>query len=170
MHDRRMDQGRGWPWALGCVQTAAVIEQPDRLTRLERARTFIHDHYADALDLDVVARAAHYSRFHFAREFRRAFDVTPHQYVMRRRIDMARELLSTTELSVTEICLAVGYESLGSFSAAFQRAVGHSPSRYRRRFVPGATLLRPRIPSCFLAKFSNFREASHGAGGINLTP
>lgn len=128
---------------------------PEGRERLEQARTLIHRCYDQPLDLSQVAGAAHLSRHHFVREFRRAFDLTPHQYMTQVRLERARELLMTTDRSVTEICMAVGFSSLGSFSTLFARHVGHSPARYRRRVVQslGVPSPLPPIPGCFLAKF-----------------
>ncbi|MEM9487952.1 MAG: helix-turn-helix transcriptional regulator [Myxococcota bacterium] len=104
-----------------------------------------------------MARAACFSRYHFLRAFRREFDITPHQYLTRYRIDRARELLSTSDRPVTEICLDVGFRSLGSFSSLFQRHVGHSPTRYRRYLVQSLgiprELARQPVPACFAAFF-----------------
>lgn len=132
---------------------SAVV--PQGRDRLERARTLIHRSYDQPLDLSQVAAASHLSRHHFVREFRRAFDQTPHQYMTQVRLERARELLMTTDRSVTEICMAVGFSSLGSFSTLFTRHVGHSPARYRRTVVQslGVPSPLPPIPGCFLAKF-----------------
>lgn len=146
----------GWEWFFSHLNTAcAVTELADTRARLERARSLIHAQFADSLDLDAVAREAYLSRYHFAREFRRHFEVTPHQYLTGRRIEHAKLLLTGTDLSVTEICMRVGFCSLGSFSTLFQRRVGHSPNRYRRAWVQslGIPAVRPMIPSCFFAHF-----------------
>src|SRR5262245_39346824 len=100
-------------------------------SRLRRARALIDDCYDHPLDLERMAGEASFSRYHFIRLFRDAFDQTPHQYLMRRRIEKAKDLLAEGELSVTEVCFAVGFQSLESFSALFRRAVGHSPKAYR---------------------------------------
>ena len=80
-----------------------------------------------------VARAEGASQFHFIRQFVALFGATPRQFQMQARIDRAKELLATTDLPVTEICMEVGFSSLGSFSALFARRVGVPPSAYRRR-------------------------------------
>jgi len=120
--------------------------------RLHRARALIDACYDAPLDLERIAREASFSRYHFIRLFRQAFDTTPHQYLMRRRIEKAKELLAADDLSVTEICFAVGFQSLGSFSALFRRAVGHSPKDYRAR-MRARRRARPFIPACFLTMF-----------------
>jgi len=104
--------------------------------------------YADPLDLDAIAREAGYSRFHFVRAFRDTYGSTPRDYLSARRVERARELLRTANLTVTEICFLVGFSSLGSFSARFKREVGLSPSDYRDREVRRGG--PPPIPGCFV--------------------
>ena len=89
--------------------------------------------YAAPLDVPALARSAHVSESHFSRSFKAAFGETPHRYLLTRRIERAKALLRDGELSVTEVCLAVGFTSLGSFSATFTRLVGESPTAYRAR-------------------------------------
>jgi len=100
---------------------------------LQRARELIDAHYAQPLDLNQLARTANFSRYHFLRAFRSAFHATPHEYLTRKRVERAKELLAESELTVTEICFEVGFESLGSFSSLFHKVVGWSPSIYRAR-------------------------------------
>lgn len=135
-----------------------AAEAVDAAERVRRARRLIDREYADPLDLDRIARAACLSPYHFHRLFRRETGETPHQYLTRRRIERARELLITTELSVTDVCLEVGFSSLGSFSTKFRRFAGHSPSRYRRAVLQSLGVPAPRpllapIPACFLRAF-----------------
>ena len=114
---------------------------------LLRARDIVDGHYAEPLDLEGLARAAHVSPRHFSREFRRTFGETPYQYLLTRRLERARHLLRTTDLQVAEICLAVGFASVGSFTTTFRRHVGVSPTAYRRaNNRPSAA---DRIPLCF---------------------
>lgn len=146
---------RAWArWFQG-LQTASWARLEDEV-RLLRARDFIDRCFDRPLDLEVIARQAHFSRYHFLRAFRRAYAVTPHQYLTRRRIDAARDLLEESDLSVTEVCLAVGFQSLGSFSTLFRRHVGRSPADYRRAVVqvPGLWRPSPPIPTCFLFHYS----------------
>jgi AraC-like DNA-binding protein len=115
---------------------------------LLRARDLADRRYADpALDVPALARRAHVSLAHFSRTFRETFGETPQQYLQTRRIERAQELLRLSDLTVSDICLAVGYTSVGSFSATFKRTVGVSPSAWREQ-VRGEALLA-RIPSCF---------------------
>ncbi|MEP6708090.1 MAG: AraC family transcriptional regulator [Pyrinomonadaceae bacterium] len=113
--------------------------------RLCRARSFIDECYDLPLDLREISRQACLSRYHFLRLFRDAFETTPHQYLIHRRIEKAKELLLSERLSVTDVCFEVGFESLGSFSALFRRRVGDAPLSYRDR----QRSLR-QVPGCFL--------------------
>ena len=99
---------------------------------LLRARDLIDGRYDEALDLQAMADTAHVSPRHFSRSFRRIFGETPYQYLLSRRLERARRLLRTTDDSVAEICLSVGFTSVGSFTSTFTRHVGVSPTTYRR--------------------------------------
>lgn len=101
------------------------------LVLLRRARDRMDREYAQPLDVASLARTALMSPGHFARSFRAAYGETPYGYLMTRRIERAKALLRLGELSVTEVCVAVGCTSLGSFSASFTRLVGMPPSAYR---------------------------------------
>jgi AraC-like DNA-binding protein len=116
------------------------------LPALRRARDLIDRHYAEPLDLHALAREAGYSRYHFARAFAAAYGEPPRACLTRRRIERAKDLLRSANLSVTEICFAVGFESLGSFSARFRQLVGQTPSDYRREAV--RTGGPPPVPGC----------------------
>jgi AraC-like DNA-binding protein len=118
------------------------------LPALRRARDLIDRDFAQPLDLDAMAREAGYSRFHFARKFAAAYGETPRAYLTRRRIERAKTLLRAANLSVTEICLLVGFESLGSFSSRFRRLVGDSPTGYREAAILGGGA--PPIPGCIV--------------------
>jgi AraC family transcriptional regulator len=100
--------------------------------RLHRARDFMDSNLDRELTLPAVADAAYFSAHHFLRTFKQAFGETPHQYLTRRRIAWAQRLLLNSDMPVTEICTAVGFESLGSFSWLFSRRVGLSPDAFRR--------------------------------------
>lgn len=128
---------------------------------------YIDEHLDQPLPVDELATRAHLSRYHFIRQFRRVYHRTPHQYVIHRRLERAKELLANSELPITEICLAVGFASLGSFSTLFRRVVGWSPSIYRARvweqrhnpykFIPGCMCTMFGISST--AQERNFQEA-----------
>jgi transcriptional regulator GlxA family with amidase domain len=118
--------------------------QLEDLVRLRRARDRMDREYAQPLDVPALARDALMSTGHFARSFRAAYGESPYSYLMTRRIERAKALLRRGDLSVTEVCLAVGCTSLGSFSARFTELVGESPSAYRaRNHTDGAA-----IPAC----------------------
>jgi AraC-like DNA-binding protein len=122
----------------------------DTYKRLRRARAFIDDCYDQPLDLDHISREACLSRYHFLRLFRQAFERTPHQYLTERRIQKAKELLTSTRLSVTDVCFEVGFESLGSFSTLFHKHVGRPPVTYRARMFDFKRFPQKQIPGCFL--------------------
>jgi AraC-like DNA-binding protein len=124
--------------------------QDDAYRQLLRARALIDEYYDAPLDLEQIAREASFSRYHFLRLFRTTFDQTPHQYLVQRRIERAKMLLAAGELSVTEVCFAVGFQSVGSFSALFHRSAGYAPTEYRARVFRGLSLPRRFVPVCFL--------------------
>jgi transcriptional regulator GlxA family with amidase domain len=103
------------------------------LARLRRARDLMDREYASPLDVAAVARTALMSPAHFSRQFRAAYGETPYAYLMTRRIERAKALLRIGDLSVTDVCLAVGCTSLGSFSARFTQLAGETPTAYRAR-------------------------------------
>jgi AraC-like DNA-binding protein len=103
------------------------------LARLRRVRDRIDREYAQPLDVESLARDAYMSAGHFSREFRRAYGESPYSYLMTRRIERAMALLRRGDLSVTEVCFAVGCSSLGTFSTSFTELVGVPPSTYRRQ-------------------------------------
>lgn len=115
-------------------ETARVKRQDlGDLVRLRRARDRMDRDYAEPLDVPTLARGALMSPGHFSRSFRAAFGETPYSYLMTRRIERAKALLRRGDLTVTEVCFAVGCTSLGSFSSRFTELVGESPSTYRAR-------------------------------------
>ncbi|MFF7023126.1 AraC family transcriptional regulator [Streptomyces klenkii] len=120
------------------------------LVRLRRARDTMDRDYAEPLDVPALARSAHMSPGHFSRSFRAAFGETPYSYLMTRRIERAKALLRRGDLSVTDVCFAVGCTSLGSFSSRFTELVGESPSAYRARpHEQGAA-----VPACVAKIFT----------------
>ena len=114
------------------------------LRRLRRARDRMDREYAQPLDVPALARTALMSTAHFARRFREAYGETPYQHLMTRRVERAAALLRMGELSVTDVCMAVGCTSLGSFSARFTELMGVTPSDYRA----GSHDERRGIPAC----------------------
>lgn len=129
----------------------------DVFRRLCRARDFLHAHHAEPVRLEDAAQVAGVSRYHFLRRFREAFGVTPHEYLTRVRLGRAKLLLAADNHSVTDVCLGVGFSSLGSFSTLFAERFGCPPSAWRRHFWQVAW--RPEgimplvIPWCFAAGY-----------------
>ena len=126
----------------------------DSTRRLLRARDAMDRSYAEPLDVPTLARIAHVSEAHFIRTFRAAFGETPNRYLQRRRVERAMFLLRTTDRSVTDICMDVGFSSLGTFSRVFRDIVGEPPSAHRRRGP------LPAVPTCFAMAWS--RPSSFG--------
>jgi AraC-like DNA-binding protein len=130
---------------------------------LLRAKDLVDAHSAEPLTVDDLAREAGLSRAHFSVEFRRAFGLTPHVYLLTRRLERAASLLRTTDHSVTQVCMDVGWSSVGSFTTSFRRLYGCTPTAYRERHPPAKDLAR--IPSCVLRFYGlpanrTFREAA----------
>src|SRR6267154_2606394 len=126
------------------------------IRRMLRARDAMDRAYAEPLELPTLARIANVSEAHFIRTFRATFGETPHRNVQRRRVERAMFLLRATDRSVTDICLDVGFNSLGTFSRSFQAIVGESPTAYRARGPITA------VPTCFAMAWtrpSSFGEA-----------
>ena len=115
--------------------------------RLLRARDTMDRSYAEPLDVAALARVAMTSEAHFIRTFNATFGETPHRYLQRRRVERAMELLRETDRPVTEICLDVGFNSLGTFTRTFREIVGEPPSAYRARFAGDGAALR--VPACW---------------------
>ncbi len=121
---------------------------PDR--HLLRAKDLMDARYAEPLDTAALAAQACCSEAHFIRSFKRAFGETPHQYLLTRRVERAQELLRNTDTSVTDICFEVGFQSLGSFSSAFHRVAGMTPTAYRATIAG----FPPNIPGCWAAMWT----------------
>jgi AraC-like DNA-binding protein len=142
------------------------MSSSERIGHLRSARDLMDLRFSDALDLDQMAAEAGFSKFHFARAFKDAYGETPANYLTRRRIERAKDLLRSANLTVTEVCMLVGFSSLGSFSARFSELVGMSPSAFQR--ASAARGGPPPIPGCFLMDWSRPRPSGSsldGAGG-----
>ena len=147
------------------------------LPHLRRARDLADRHYAEPLDLDALASASHVSRYHFARSFADTYGETPMRYLTRRRIERSQDLLRSANLTVTEVCMLVGFSSLGSFSSRFRQLVGESPTEYRDRWAAQGG---PHIPGCFLfmrgvdawpaATREQARRSTDDDGSVRCTP
>jgi AraC-like DNA-binding protein len=149
-------------------QTGAMVRSiEDENRRMLRARDAMDRDFALPLDVPNLAAVACVSEAHFIRTFKATFGETPHRYLQRRRLERAMALLRETERPVTEICLDVGFNSLGSFSRTFTRVIGMSPSAYRRAWRTGAGTAG-YVPTCVVMAWtrpsdarqnSNFGEA-----------
>jgi AraC-like DNA-binding protein len=136
--------------------TRSAVERTNRL--MLRARDAIDRQYAEPLDIPALAGLVHMSEAHFIRTFKSVFHETPHRYLQRRRVERAMFLLRESDRSVTDVCVEVGFTSLGTFSRTFREIVGESPSTYRQR-TPITT-----APTCFTMAWtrpSSFGEARH---------
>jgi AraC-like DNA-binding protein len=122
----------------------AGVQHLDDLVRLRRVRDRIDREYAQPLDVEALARGAHMSAGHLSRQFRLAYGESPYGYLMTRRIERAMALLRRGDLTVTEVCFAVGCSSLGTFSTRFTELVGVPPSAYRR----DAARTTAEMPAC----------------------
>jgi AraC-like DNA-binding protein len=120
------------------------------LARLRRVRDRMDREYAQPLDVEALARGVHMSAGHLSREFRRAYGESPYSYLMTRRIERAMALLRRGDLSVTDVCFAVGCSSLGTFSTRFSELVGMSPTEFRRAVAAETA----GLPSCVAKQVS----------------
>lgn len=127
---------------------------------LLRARDLADTRYVDPLGVDDLARAAGLSRAYFSRQFRRAFGETPHGYLLTRRLERAAAMLRMTDRSVADICVAVGLQSVGSFTTSFRRHFGRTPTEYRAAFPPAAHLAR--VPPCVLRAYGRPQVSTRG--------
>jgi AraC-like DNA-binding protein len=137
----------------------------DVLVHLRRARDHADRHYTEPLDLEALAAVAGMSKYHFQRLFTATYGLSPAAHLSRRRIERAQDLLRATNLTVTEVCHAVGFSSLGSFSSRFRELVGESPREFQSRYAAGA----PHIPGCYvfmwgLAERSSASQEKHPPG------
>jgi transcriptional regulator GlxA family with amidase domain len=126
-----------------------VTTTTEDLVRLRRARDRMDREYAEPLDIAALARTALMSPGHFQRSFREAYGETPYGYLMTRRVERAKTLLRRGDLTVTEVCIAVGCTSLGSFSSRFTELVGETPSAYRARSHAAGEPVPPCVARTF---------------------
>jgi transcriptional regulator GlxA family with amidase domain len=127
------------------THTSAEAQHLRDLARLRRVRDRIDREYAQPLDVEALARGADMSAGHLSREFRQAYGESPYSYLMTRRIERAMALLRAGEMSVTEVCFAVGCSSLGTFSSRFTELVGVPPSTYRREAARATEGMAPCV-------------------------
>jgi AraC-like DNA-binding protein len=148
-------------------------ESDDLNRRLLRARDAMDRAYAEPLDVPAVAAVAHVSPAHFSRTFRQVFGETPHRYLQRRRVERSMFLLRETDRSITDVCLDVGFTSLGTFSRTFTRIVGETPSGYRMGNGPivaphcvQLAAMRPRVGAREAVEVSSFGEAANRMAAV----
>jgi transcriptional regulator GlxA family with amidase domain len=137
-----------------------VVAHLSSARHLQRAKDLADARYADALTVDDMAEAAGVSRAHFSREFRREFGDSPHAYLLTRRLERAAALLRTTDLSVAEVCMSVGWQSVGSFTTSFTRMFGKPPTAYRASFPPAS--LMAMIPDCVVRAYGRPQHRTFG--------
>jgi AraC-like DNA-binding protein len=132
------------------------LPKADLYRRIVQAKLFIDNNYSERIDVSEIADEACYSKFHFIRTFKSIYGKTPHQYLTAVRVEKAKAMLEE-DVSVTEACLAVGFDSLGSFVGLFKRRVGLTPSEYQRKQLERKAEIRREplkfIPGCFAAQF-----------------
>jgi AraC-like DNA-binding protein len=138
------------------------VSGTERIGYLRAARDLMDLRFADPLDLEQMAAQAGFSKFHFARSFKDAYGETPANYLSRRRVERAKDLLRSANLSVTEVCMLVGFSSLGSFSSRFSEMVGMSPSAFQQQSVARGG--PPPIPGCFLMDWGRPRSTGSHKG------
>jgi AraC-like DNA-binding protein len=124
--------------------------------------------YAEPLDLETIASAAGVSPYHFLRAFTAAYGETPGRYLTRRRVERAKTLLCSANLTVTEICHLVGFSSVGTFSARFKEVVGVSPSAYRAATIEAGG--PPPVPGCFVMMWTRPPHAAQLRSETNRNP
>jgi AraC-like DNA-binding protein len=129
----------------GVTGTSADEQRLQDLARLRRVKDRIDREYAQPLDVEALARGAHVSAGHLSRAFRAAYGESPYSYLMTRRIERAMALLRQGDMTVTEVCFAVGCSSLGTFSTRFTELVGMSPTVYRREAARSTEGLPPCV-------------------------
>ena len=129
---------------------------PDIYQRIVAAKVYIDDNFHDSIDLESISKQAFLSRLHFHRLFTQVYRHTPHQYLTRKRMDRAKDLLAENK-PVTEVCNEVGFESIGSFSVLFKKEIGFAPQYYRNLAYKKKLeqLAQPKIaiPHCFIESY-----------------
>jgi AraC-like DNA-binding protein len=148
--------------AAGGANVERVVRVDAASRRMLRARDKMDRSYDKPLDVAALARVALTSEAHFIRSFKATFGETPHRYLQRRRLERAMALLRETEQPVTEICLDVGFTSLGSFSRTFSQVIGLSPSAYRQAWRTGAGTAG-YVPTCVVMSWTRPRDSTQGS-------
>jgi AraC-like DNA-binding protein len=133
---------------------SSLSTPPDVYKRLYRAKEFIDDSFGKPIDLNQIAQQAYFSPYHFLRLFKRIYNKTPHQYIIEKRVEKAKELLSNDNLRIIDVCFEVGFQSVGSFSTLFNKCVGYPPTVYKMEYLRKLQIAvrfpEKLIPACFL--------------------
>ena len=128
----------------------------DIYKRIVAAKVYIDDNYFEPIDLDDISQKAFLSKFHFHRIFKKVYHRTPHQYITKKRIEKAKNLLADNK-PVTEVCSEVGFESIGSFSILFKKEIGFAPQYYRnmayKKKMEQLEQPKKAIPHCFIQQY-----------------
>jgi AraC-like DNA-binding protein len=127
---------------------------------LLRAKDLADGRYHEGITVDSMAAAAGLSRAHFSREFKRTFGEPPNKYLMARRLERASALLRNTDWPVNEVCLSIGFKSVGSFTTAFTKHFGMPPARYRTQHAPARA--RVMVPLCITRIYGRMAESTNG--------
>jgi AraC-like DNA-binding protein len=155
------------------ANVACVVRVDAASRRMLRARDKMDRSYDKPLDVAALARVALTSEAHFIRTFKDTFGETPHRYLQRRRLERAMALLRQTERPVTEICLDVGFTSLGSFSRTFTHVIGMSPTAYREAWRTGAGTAG-YVPTCVVMSWTRPmggpQDSSFGEANRDCSP
>ena len=134
-----------------------MVLTPDIYQRIVSAKLYMDDNFHEPIGLEEISKNACFSRFHFHRLFTRIYKITPHQYLTRKRIEKAIELLRRNELTVSEVCNQVGFESIGSFSTLFKKEIGFPPQYYRNMAWLKQRMAKEQpkkfIPHCFIDSY-----------------
>ena len=149
---------------MGRVGDKELRAPGDVLVHLRRARDHADRCYAEPLDVESLAAVAGLSKFHFLRLFKATYGLTPGEYVSQRRIERAQDLLRATGLSVTEVCVAVGFSSVGSFSSRFKTVVGETPSQFQTRYAVAGRAAHPGLLRLHVGPGGEVDR--HGARGV----
>ena len=136
--------------------------------QLLRAKDLADARYSEPLSVADLAAAARLSPAHFSREFKRTFGESPHQYLMTRRLERAATLLRSTDWSVADVCFAVGFQSVGSFTTSFRRTFDQPPQRFRATCPPAESLIR--IPRCVAQAYARPKSRTFREDSANRSP
>ncbi len=136
----------------------------DIYQRIAAAKVYIDDNYHEPIDLERISQQAFLSRFHFHRLFRQVYRRTPHQYLTRKRLDKAKDLLAGNK-PINEVCIEIGFESIGSFSVLFKKEIGFAPQYYRdmeyKKKMEQSAQPKKAIPHCFIENYKLDEKRIH---------